>query len=117
MAYSGFWDGEDAVRAEMFLQESQYNAYFKDGPVPWYDGVAGTYRCKGLEPSTFPKRDRRTPGEVPFKAPSADSLIAMEAFAYAYSKKHVNGLPEYLVEVSMSVKVFMYHLTEAKLVC
>ena len=75
------WDKTRGVlEAQVYLYESQFEEYFKDGVATWYDPAdVKKRRCSGMEPTTFSQRNSSTHGEVPFKLMSLNSLVALEA--------------------------------------
>ena len=106
------WDKTRGVlEAQVYLCESQFEAYFKEGVATWYDpdDDVKKFRCSGMEPTTFSKRNSSTHGEVPFKFMSRNSLVALEGYTRAFRAGKVDEPPAYLINVRLNGKDALSH--------
>ena len=97
---------DDTANFEMFLSDKQWDAYFCNGVVEWYDpeDVTG-YRCKGLVASTFP-RAHGGAGSVPFKYTEQNHVPALDGYCRAFLSGAVTGPPKYLLIAKMDLDEF-----------
>ena len=105
------WDKTRGVlEAQVYLCESQFEAYFKDGVVTWYDpDDVEKFRCSGMEPTTFSQRNSSTHGEVPFKFISRNSLVALKGYTLAFRAGKVDEPPAYLINVLLNEEDALNH--------
>ena len=98
------YDGK--AKVEMFLSEKQWDVYFRNGVVYWYDpaDISG-YRCNGLVASTFP-RAHGSNGGVPFKYAQKSHLAALEGYSRAFLNENVDEPPKFLMIVEMDLDIF-----------
>ena len=101
------------LEAEMYLGKEQFDAYFRGGVVTWYDPEdTKKFRFEGIEPTTFPRRNRATKGYVPFKFRSENSAVALEGYARAYRNGKSDGVPAYLIRVQMPSTDALRHFAD-----
>ena len=94
------------IKFEIFIDEETFQAA-QTGSVPWCSSP--NYRCSGLDPVTFP-RILGICSTVPFKKWHPEHTMAADGFARAFRKKHVTGLPVYLIEAMMHERAFIDHV-------
>ena len=92
------WDKTRGVlEAQVYLCESQFEAYSKEGVVTWYDpDDVKKFRCSGMKPTTF--------SFVPFKFMSRNSFVALEGYTRAFRAGKVDEPPSYLFNVRLNEK-------------
>ena len=101
---------------EMLLCNAARTAFILQGPVLWYDkDDKEGYRCMAPDPSTFPRRYVTGKSDVPMKyinEDPEDHSVAAEWFVRALNSGIVSGTPRYLLQASMPIENFHYHLAQ-----
>ena len=94
---------QKVVKFEMYIDAETQQA-IQTGVAPWCSSP--DYRCKGLDPDMFPSA-LGIGSTVPFKAWQSDHSKALDGFARAHRRGHVNGLPVFLIEAYMEESEFL----------